>query len=141
MRIALLIIGVALFFGCKNGSKSTKLVDECQEMLVITPDVTVPISENIEVTKVFMENDCLLVRIKFNGCENSNFDLIHNGKVMKSLPPQVNLMLRPIDVNCESTAELEKEFKFDIKKLQGIGGDGKAIIRVQNFTEPVVYEY
>jgi hypothetical protein len=50
-------------------------------------------------------------------------------------------MLKSLDVNCESSEELERDFKFDIKKLQGIGGSGKVVISVQGFSESLVYEY
>jgi hypothetical protein len=127
--------------GCKLGSKPAKNDNTCKELIVTTPDVSIPLADKVTVTKIFMENDCLTVRVKYDGCEHSDFDLIHNGKVKKSLPPQINLMLRPVQVDCDKTSELEKEFKFDIKKLQGISGERKIVIRVQRFAEALVYEY
>jgi|TARA_B110000879_G_scaffold43718_1_gene61680 hypothetical protein len=138
----LLILGLVISLSsCKVRSKPSDTINTCKVLVVTTPDVSTPIVENVSVTKILMENECLLVRVKFKGCDQSNFDLVYNGKAKKSSPPQVNLMLKSLDVNCESSEELERDFKFDIKKLQGIGGSGKVVISVQGFSESLVYEY
>ena len=138
----LLILGLVISLSsCKVRSKPADTINACKVLVVTTPDVSTPIAENVSVTIILMENECLLVRVKFKGCDQSNFDLVYNGKAKKSSPPQVNLMLKSLDVNCESSEETERDFKFDISKLQGIGGSGKVVISVQGFSESLVYEY
>lgn len=144
MRILsyLLILGLVVSLSsCKVRSTPSVAEITCKELVVATPDVFTPLAENVSVTKIFMENECLSVRVKFKGCEQSRFDLMYNGKAKKSSPPQVNLMLKSLDINCESSEETERDFKFDIKKLQGIGGSGKVVISVQGFSESLVYQY
>jgi len=138
----LLILGLVFSLSsCKVRSKPADSINACKELVVTTPDVSTPNAENVSVTKVFMENECLSVRVKFKGCAQSGFDLMYNGKAKKSSPPQVNLMLKSLDVNCESSEETERDFKFDVKKLQGISGSGKIVISVQGFSESLVYQY
>lgn len=141
MRIVIGIIALAFLVGCKNGSKSTETETGCDQLLVVTPDVQVEVDEGIKVTKLYLKSDCLNVRVKYANCGDAGFDLVHNGRVKKSLPPQVDLVLKAKGKPCDVAQEAEKEFSFDISKLQSISDDGKVVIRVHRYSEAVVYEY
>lgn len=139
--LAFFLVAIIGFISCKNGSKSGDSTTVCKPLTVMTPDVSISNSDGIAISKVSIDGNCLKVRISYEGCKNYDFDLIHNGKVRKSLPPQVTLVVQMTEKTCETKGKQEKEICYDIDALKAISDDGKVVLSVQGYDEPVIYTY
>lgn len=83
---------------------------------------------------------CLSIKIAFGGgCGEVSAELITDGSVEKSLPPQRYLMLAFTD-NDPCEALREEQYDFDLSRLQVAGSDA-VILRLKGWDAKIRYDY
>ena len=65
-----------------------------------------------------IDNELLILELKYGGgCKKHKFDLVWDGKYLKSNPPQVNLILKHSNENDDCKGMQEKRIAFTLNNL------------------------
>ena len=97
----------------------------------------------VTIKSAAVKGDYLTVNVEYSGgCELHNFDLITRGMYMKSLPPQLPIMLNH-ENNGDACRELKSEkLVFDITEARyGNDESGEVHLRLDGWEEKLIYKY
>lgn len=128
---------------CKPGKKineSQKSSPEPCEPITFTNDLY----ENIEtdyysVDSIFIDNNCLNIWVNYSGgCGDSEFKLLYNNKIMKSMPPQTNLMLHFTD-NDNCRALVQQKLYYDLSFFEEYANNGGIKLRMMGINSTIMY--
>ena len=141
MQYRLLIIGLILL-GCDTDNPSPQMQqlgrcsDKAREQIAFTDTR----EDDFIFRNVAITDDCLSIKIAFGGgCGDVNAELITDGTVEKSLPPQRYLILAFTDDDpCE--ALLEEQYDFDLSALQ-VTGSNSVILNLKGWNAKIRYDY
>lgn len=96
---------------------------------------TYQISNPLEVTQ---EGLCLRIRYQYSGCAEGVASLVWNGLLLKTYPPQANLVLYTDDTGqCERLMEGFGE--FDLSSFTE-ASDSLVILRIREYPERVFFK-
>jgi hypothetical protein len=88
-----------------------------------------------------IEGDVMSISVNYPGGKGfHDFDLVFNGIMMKSMPPQVNLFVRHSQTEDNCDRIMSDSLKFDIRGLR-LGEHGSVIIRLEGYSERLEYLY
>ncbi len=143
MRYFFLIGLISCLFAvaCKNSSKAISSDQTCKSLTVVTPDVTLTPAAGVTIEKAVLKGDCLTLKLRYEGCEKTSYALYHNGRVKKSLPPQLTLVLQKDEEYCDAVSEMESEVCYNLDPLKSASEGGKIVVKVHSYSDAIIYEY
>ncbi|NME68214.1 hypothetical protein [Flammeovirga aprica] len=130
-----------LFSCSKNTTSNNVTPTNCDLVTVVSEEeyANAP-SDYVQINKVEIEGDCLLVNFSASGCSGESWEvkLVDQGLILESFPPQRNLRLSMKNPEaCE--AYITKELSFDISNLQ-VDGD-QVQLNIQEYDGGILYKY
>ena len=96
----------------------------------------------IKITSATIDGDCLTIAVESSVCKNdlSAYQLVWNEVSMKSMPPQVNVVLfADNQEKCNTPQSLT--LKYDLKPLQTANPRGQVIVRLRGNKERLDYKF
>ena len=96
----------------------------------------------INIVKSEIQGDILKLTVTYSGgCKDHTFELKANGAIMKSMPPQMPIMLIHEGNGDDCRSLIEETLKFDVSPAR-MGGDGEIILILNGDRENrVSYKY
>jgi hypothetical protein len=83
-----------------------------------------------------LKGKCLWVDVEYSGgCGDASFEMLWDGSMMKSLPPQVNFILKLSD-NDACRSVVKKSICFDVSSVY----TDDFIIHLNNWVTPLQYK-
>lgn len=147
-RVKLLTLGI-ISLGLMS-SKCEKKVDEMANEETAVPKLMVNMDYQpskdmapFTIKSAAVKEDFLTVTVEYSGgCETHNFNLISRGMYMKSMPPQLPIMLDH-DNNGDACREVKSEkLVFDLKPARyGNETSGEVHLRLDGWDEKLIYKY
>lgn len=138
--LALLVV-VVLLFACKTSQPTIPVVKDVVKKGNITTPSTSALAYTIQSATV--TDSILKLEVEFvQPCGNYSFDLVADGKMAKSLPPQITTFLilnleKP--GTCRNKKKRTEVLLFNINPLR-VNGQSKVIINL-NENKPVEFNY
>lgn len=152
MRYLLILAMSLALFACKDKSEMVAAATteaapaEKQKEAVVKPVIVDPEYKGREtdafsIKAASLTGDILTITVSYGGgCEEHVFELYSDKKYMKSLPPQLNLVLEH-DANKDACrAMITQDLKFDLKGLQSSMGR-QIRLNLANHRTPLLYGY
>ena len=142
---AAIIVGAIIFSSCKASKKVQTEATTCMPVLLDRDLYSKGAKRDeslVKVTSATIEGDCLTIGVESAICKNdlSAYQLVWNEIIMKSMPPQVNIVLfADNQEKCETPQSLT--LKYDLKPLQAANRGGKVIIRLRGHKERLNYSF
>lgn len=139
--IFMAMVSFLFIASCKAKRLARQGSKETVKELIVDREFSPAGELSVSIVSAKTEEDILILTLTYHGGKGYHeFDLVFNGIVLKSLPPQVNLFLKHTHTqdNCEKL--ITRTFKYDLKTLQ-MGEKGTVIIRLQGFAEKLEYNY
>ena len=137
-----LLIAGLLLLGCNGDDPSpqNQRVNKCSVTPIEQTVFTDTREDDFTFKNVTIVDNCLSIKIAFGGgCGDVNAELITDGTVLRSLPPQRLLTLAFADDDpCEAVRE--EQFDFDLTSLQVIGQNA-VILNLQDWPAKIRYDY
>jgi hypothetical protein len=93
----------------------------------------------IESVKVYGSEISYVVRYG-GGCEPHDFKLMTTGAIMKSMPPQMSVVLHHNGNGDKCRALVTDTVSFDLSPVRP-DGSGSLILRMKNYKDRIVYNY
>lgn len=88
--------------------------------------------------EVLQDGLCLRIRYQYSGCEEGSANLVWNGLLLKSYPPQANLVLYADDTGlCDRVIDGFDE--FDLSNFTE-ASDSLVILRIREYSERVLFK-
>ena len=142
---AAIVIAAIILTSCKASKKTQTEAKTCTPVL-LDRDLYSKAAKNdeslIRVNSATIEGDCLTIAVESAICKNklSDYQLVWNEVSMKSMPPQVNVVLfADNQEKCETPQKLI--LKYDLKPLQSANPRGKVIVRLRGHKERLDYSF
>ena len=114
-----------------DGASSTNTVKTEEAINEVIINASVDMNDKgaaYTIDSVKVKDDILSVFVKYSGgCKPHNWDLISNGKYSKSLPPQIEVVLKHANNNDNCRRLSFRELKFNVAKLKDPGNKTIAI--------------
>lgn len=137
---------------CKSSQKGTGSVtvtdsiisDMSNRKLITDKELFIATTEVLPVDTVYLESSTLhIITKKMQACNSQNFQLVWNGAMMKSMPPQAPTKLLYInDGTCKSLHQFHLTYNVSAVKLKQDSASAKTtIIRVGGWQQGVRYDY
>jgi hypothetical protein len=142
---AAIVIGAIIFSSCKAAKTVQTEATTCAPVLLDRDLYTKGAKRAdglIRITSATIEGDCLTIGVESAICKNdlSAYQLVWNEVMMKSMPPQVNVVLfADNQEKCETPQSLT--LKYDLKVLQKANPRGKVIVRLRGHKERLDYSF
>ncbi len=147
---AAIVIGAIIFASCKASTKGAVVTEQtkatvCKPVLLDRDLYSKGVKRDeslIRVTSATIADDCLTITIESAICKNdlSAYQLVWNEVSMKSMPPQVNVVLfADNQEKCETPESFT--LKYDLKALQKANPRGKVIVRLRGHEERLDYSF
>ncbi len=146
-------LAVALFAGCKSkqaqveisGEKKNARVEQKQQSsvpVIQTMEMTeFDSGDNYTVLSTAIEGDIVSIVVQYGGgCETHRFDLFADPRIMKSMPPQQNIVLKHNANGDNCRALITDTVHFDLKPIR-IGEKGSIVLRLFGTEERISYSY
>lgn len=137
-----LLIAGLLLLGCNgdNPSPQSQLVDKCSITTIEQTAFLDTREDEFTFKNVTIVDNCLSIKIAFGGgCGDANAELITDGAILRSVPPQRHLTLAFADDDlCEAVRE--EQYDFDLTSLQVIGQNA-VILNLQGWPAKIRYDY
>ena len=109
--------------------------------ITIIRDFRIEKEPDYSIGNVLVSDSILVIFLNYKGGKRTyTFDLIFNGKYLKSLPVQVNLFLKPNKVKKSRDKIQKRQLKFKLTKLEHLDY-GTLIINLYSFPEKIHYKY
>lgn len=109
--------------------------------LVITSFQALEDSVKLQVAtplEVIQDGSCLRIRYQYSGCDEGTAMLVWNGIVLKSYPPQANLVLYADDTGpCDRLIEAFGEFDLGVLQQHS---DSLVVLRIREYPERVRFK-
>ncbi len=156
MKILAVIVSAlgagCLLFACKSTNKTTGsapvsdsiISDISNRKLVQDKELYGATTEVLPIDTVYIESSTLhVVTQKLQACNSQNFQLVWNGALMKSMPPQAATKLLYVnDGTCKTMNRFHLTFNVSPLKIkQDSTGNKTTIVRVGGWKQPVKYDY
>lgn len=94
---------------------------------------------NIE--QVELVGNSLAFTVSYSGgCEDHAFSLLNDGSIMKSMPPQTNLVLKHEANGDKCRSMITEQLIFNLEPLQSMAS-GTIVLRVKDFDGKFTYNY
>jgi hypothetical protein len=151
-KTAILVVITLAAVACKNSKKSPKKDPQVQalisskpfvyELKAVVKDTASYGKDACKLSDVRVSGDTLFVKAEYGGgCKDHVFTARHNGQYMKSMPPQLNLMIDH-NGNGDSCRELIHEsLAFDLKSCRN-GKSGSIVLLINgDRSNKVTYTY
>ncbi|TLX76990.1 hypothetical protein E9993_04710 [Labilibacter sediminis] len=140
MKIYKLLVLCVLVFGCCEEKEECTCI-ACDKPVIVDSYLHQEAPDDyLMITKVSIEEDCLVIEFSSSGCDGSTWkvNLIDSEAIAESYPPQRTLRLSLHNEElCD--AVFKKEVSFDITPLR-VGGD-QVILNLQGWDEKLTYSY
>lgn len=94
---------------------------------------------SIEAVEVYGSEISYVVRYG-GGCEPHEFRLLTTGAIMKSMPPQMSVVLHHNANGDKCRALITDTVSFDLSPVRP-KGNGSLILRMKNYEDRIVYNY
>lgn len=153
MKMLWVLLSAALILGCKskeaqvatNGEKKGTPVEQKQ-------DASVPVIQTMEMAEfdsgdnytvlgTSVNGDVVSIVVQYGGgCETHQFDLFADPRIMKSMPPQQNIVLKHNANGDNCRALITDTVHFDLKPIR-IGEKGSIVLRLYGTEERITYSY
>ncbi len=134
LRFAILFIAVTLLFSaCKTQSLNDTA--SCMRITKISYSDSIKF-DPFTLIGAKLKGKCLWVDVEYSGgCGDASFEMLWDGSMMKSLPPQVNFILKLSDKDaCRGV--VKKSICFDVSSVY----TDDFIIHLNNWEEPLQYK-
>ena len=133
-QITFLFIAFTLFLSaCKTQSISDTA--SCMRITKIAYSDSIK-SDHFTLNSAKIKGKCLWVDVEYSGgCGDASFEMLWDGSMMKSLPPQVNFMLKLSD-NDPCRSIVKKSICFDLSSVYS----DDIIIHLNNWKELLQYK-
>jgi hypothetical protein len=148
MKYSLVLLVMVSLFACKN-RKSTASSQSVKQ--AIPKDVIIHESYNLpkdnadfEITSAQISGDLLTLIVTYSGgCKEHVFSAHATRMYMKSMPPQLGLMIEHVDNDdtCRSLVTDTLVFNLVPVRYPGNDKDYTVIIRLPNVEEGIPYKY
>lgn len=146
------ISACCLFFACKSTQKGTGsapvadsiISDMSNRKLVHNKELFGATTEVLPIDTVYIESSTLhIITQKLQACNSQNFQLVWNGSLLKSMPPQAATKLLYVnDGTCKTNNRFHLTFNVSpLKVKQDSTGNKTTVIRVGGWKQPVRYDY
>lgn len=140
-----LLIGAIIFTSCNASKKTQTEATTCTPVLLDRDLYSKAAKHNedaIKITSATIDGDCLTIAVESSVCKNdlSAYQLVWNEVSMKSMPPQVNVVLfADNQEKCNTPQSLT--LKYDLKPLQTANPRGQVIVRLRGNKERLDYKF
>lgn len=147
------ITAVALFASCKskqaqtetNGEKKNAPVEQKQQPsvpLIQTLEMAeFETGDNYTVLSTALKGDVLSILVQYSGgCETHQFDLFADPRIMKSMPPQQNIVLKHNANGDNCRALITDTIAYDLSPIR-MGEKGSIVLRLHTTEERITYSY
>lgn len=140
-----LVIGTFIFMSCNASKKTQTEAKTCTPLLIDRDLYTKGVKSDeslIRVNSATIDGDCLTIEVESTICKNKlvDYQLVWNEISMKSMPPQVNILLfADNQEKCETPQKLT--LKYDLKPLQSANPRGEVILRLRGHSERLNYSF
>lgn len=148
----LLIAAAVLFMACGNKKNATADQRSAKSEMTEQPEAGYPAIVMMQMPmldagdpynfeKVELNGDFLELIVSYGGgCKEHDFVLQGDPRIMKSLPPQMNIVLvhNANQDNCR--AYITDTLRYDLKPVR-IGEEGTIVLRLFNTEERLTYTY
>ena len=116
------------------------VADKCLPIIIDQDRYFNTSSDSFTLVGVRIQNHCLSINIEHSGgCKDAVGELVDEGVVMESFPPQRNTrFIFRLNDSCESL--IRQEFLFDLKPLQIVGVE-RLILRFADVDLKILYTY
>jgi hypothetical protein len=133
MKYLVFLLPIFLLFAC-NANKML-VATNCKAVVKTNEPAKEPYGLKIE--KVSIKQNCMIIDavMSYNDIKADAFDLRWNGKMKKSMPPQVTLVLHK-DKGNEGFDTKKYQLKFDLSVLNSMG---KSMITLKGWDERIEY--
>jgi hypothetical protein len=94
----ILVLGLTAVYAFAGESDELEIANEPVDLIGTPIDLiisdTIELKDNFELENISVSGDYLLLSVSYSGgCQNHEFNVLWNGKVIKTSPPQVDLYL------------------------------------------------
>ncbi len=126
--ISTLLVAAWLLSGCdtlgfSDGKQKPGTASPEQSIRIISPLPSTP-ADPVQIIQTTIAGDSLGITVRYGGgCETHEFQLVTDGSVMESFPPQVALRLLHNANNDRCKALETREVSFDIAPLKALAGN------------------
>ena len=149
-QLFILLAISALSAACVNkkatGSESNTAPEARQSMeshpkVQVIQGVTLEEGDAYSLQSASVEGDVMTFVVSYSGgCEDHEFELLNNGMIMKSLPPQSNLMLKHNANGDKCRALITDTLHFDLSPLQSLA-NGTLILHINQSKDKFTYTF
>lgn len=151
MKHLFILLAISVFsVSCANKKATGKESDptpQAQKSMESHPKVQVVQGVTLEEGDAFslqsagVEGDVMTFVVSYSGgCEDHEFELLNNGMIMKSMPPQSNLVLKHNGNGDKCRALITDTLHFDLSPLQGLA-NGTLILHINQSKDKFTYTF
>lgn len=128
-----------LISACHSTKKLTSDTSICQPLQIVKTSSTSTLAFNIDTC--YWAKPCLHVVVSYTGCKNDTFQLEWNGRMMKSLPPQLPMQVVATSASSCTLEPLKRNLCIDMDTLLHHPGiNGKSIVNIEKWPQRIVIE-
>lgn len=136
-RLLIFVLPLLGLFACQERIDA----EECEEVIRNSSRYENEKSDDFKLIEARLDADCLLITVRYGGgCGGADFSLIAIEGERFSLPPQIPMRLL-LDDNDNCEALITEEIGFDLRPLQGEGGEGLHMLDLEGLNEMIEYRY
>lgn len=100
-----------------NGDKNKKTLTVENPLKKVSPETLEKLKTNnhdFYITNSFIWEDALHISVKYTGSKNHQFQLVWDGNIIKTLPPQIHLFLSHDNIGDNANETIEEELQFNL---------------------------
>lgn len=132
MKNTLLFSSFLFFVSCAGTHKSQTSAPVETKKIIVEQGHAVNEEKTYTINSFSVEADVLTLNLTYKGgCGKHNFELYSNGLLMKSLPPQLDVILEHRQENETCTDEKKQTLKFDLAPIKK-PGNPKVILNINS---------
>ncbi len=157
MKVLLsLLMIAAMTAGCKNKEKAaaekrstaqTEMTESNEKRDSGSSDIQVmelaefDKGDGYNIESIELKGDEIYISVNYSGgCEEHEFTLFADPRIMKSMPPQQNIVLKHNSNGDKCRAHISETHVFNLSPIK-IGEEGVIVLRLFEYEETITYTY
>jgi hypothetical protein len=124
-----------------NQSSGSSIVSASSKILIIDQKTDRYPADAVSIKDASVIGDSLTMLVAFSGgCKPHDFKVISNGAMMKSMPPQMNVMVSHNAHEDMCEALLTQDVTVSLEAIKQQASSGGVVIHLQGFEKPLMYQ-
>jgi len=137
MKHLFLVLTAICLLACSASKKANSVIESAECQSVVKTNEQPNDLNGAKISSVSIEGNCMIIEMEmgYSGVKAEAFELRWNGKMKKSMPPQVTLALHKAKGEESDTAK-KYRLKYDLSILNSMG---RSFITLKGWEERIEY--